>query len=197
MVAKIITLGPNECPAQYSTLPNFVNCTSHSKDFGKGLSPFLIGPVELYSGAPAYFARNVENSWQYSKCFKEHIDKDGLPTEEYFKWAKNGFIKEKAVRYPMGKGRKAEFAWWGRKLDYIESRKIIYIPAYANAVKNTDSFKKLKELYNKFDRLLLWCFDCYSMEGLTYKDIINNPNKSLGHGFVLAMLLEDFDFSEL
>jgi len=83
-----------------------VNVTSHSKDFGAGLSPFHLGPVELYDG---YVAKNVENAWQYAKGYSNHVE-NGNPTEEYFRWAKAGWENPRAVRYPMGRGAIPEYS---------------------------------------------------------------------------------------
>jgi hypothetical protein len=41
---------------------NVINTTSRSKDFGRGLSPFLVGPCNLYDG---YVSKNAENGWQF------------------------------------------------------------------------------------------------------------------------------------
>lgn len=73
-----------------------VNTTSRSKDWSRGLSPFFVGPVELYDGR---VAQNVENAWQFSKVYRkiysqQHIGPDGLPNEDYWKWAEAGWADE-------------------------------------------------------------------------------------------------------
>ena len=42
--------------------------------------------------------------------------------------------------------------------------------------------------------LYLWDFDGYNHKelGLTYDEVINNPDRKMGHAFVLGMLLEGF-----
>ena len=42
----------------------YINTTSKSNNWSKGLSPFFLGPCELYD---SYKALNVENAWQYNK----------------------------------------------------------------------------------------------------------------------------------
>lgn len=127
-----------------------VNTTSRSTEpWSAKLSPFFLGPISLYKD---YISHNVENAWQYSKVYKHHLDPNGEPTEEYFNWACSGWGKIRADRYPMGKGTKPEYSYWdGKKLGYIEARKKIYIPLYIRAVVHTDSYKKLKNLYEQGD----------------------------------------------
>jgi hypothetical protein len=173
-----------------------VNVTSHSHDFGVGLSPFHLGPVELYGG---FVAKNVENAWQYAKVYNCHL-KDGEPTEEYWAWAKRGWDNSYAVRYPMGRGAIPEYSLWdGRKLGYVEARKSIYYPLYEKAARDTSAFKKLKELYESlnadFRDLWLWDFDGFNHRELnmTLQDVIDRPERKMGHAFVLAGMLTGFE----
>jgi len=168
-----------------------INVTSHSTDFGKELSPFLLGPIDLYNG---YISKNMENAWQYSKVYRQHTDSTGEPTEEYFKWASYGWKSDWAHRYPMGKGNKPEYSWWkGKKMSYLEARKRIYCPLYASAIENTSALKKLKEMYSSGKDLWLWDFDGYDhiSKGMTYRDVINNDKRPMGHAFVIAMVIEN------
>ncbi len=167
-----------------------INTTSRSFDWSKGLSPFFCGPIDLYNG---YKSHNVENAWQYSKVYYNHIDEDDNPTADYFAWAQTGWNKIKADRYPMGKGVKPLFSYWnGEKLSYVEARKKIYIPLYAKAVKKTFAFKKLQEAYKTNENIYLRDFDAHNLTPGTfnYWDLWNNPDIKVGHGYVLAMLLE-------
>jgi hypothetical protein len=166
-----------------------INTTSRSDNWSKGLSPFFLGPVTLYD---SYVSKNVENAWQYSKLYEYYSD-DGEPGERYFKWAQEGWANIKAVRYPMGKGAKPLCSIWdGKKYSYIEARSKIYIPIYVTAVKETFAFKKLKEICEAEPLVYLWDFDGYDHKSvnLSYDQVINNPDMKMGHGFVLAMLLE-------
>jgi len=166
-----------------------VNTTSRSKNWSQGLSPFYLGPCDLYDG---YVAQNAENGWQYSKLYEYYSD-DGEPGERYFKWAQDGWNAKRAERYPMGRGAKPLYSYWaGKKLDYVSARKEIYIPLYSNAVRNTSAFKKLEELYKNSETLYLQDFDAHNMKpgSFTYDDIWNNPNLKFGHAYVLAMMLE-------
>lgn len=168
-----------------------INTTSRSDNWSRSLSPFFCGPCDLYNG---YKSLNVENGYQFAKVFSYYTDDNGDPSEDYFKWAKEGWNNPRAVRYPMGRDVFPLYSFWdGEKLDYVEARKKIYIPLYSAAVKKTQAFSKLKEIYeNSKTDLYLWCFDGYNHKyfGVDYDHVINNPNKKMGHSFVLAMLLE-------
>lgn len=169
-----------------------INTTSHSTNWSRGLSPFVLGPVNLYDG---YIAKNVENGWQYAKFFEYYAEEDGSIGERYFKWAKEGWDNSRAVRYPMGKGSVPLCSYWaGEKLNYIDARKKIYIPLYSAAVKKSAAFATLKTLADKGQDLYLWDFDGYNHKALnlTYEEVINDPKRTMGHGFVIAMLLEGY-----
>jgi hypothetical protein len=184
-----------------------INTTSRSTDFGKGLSPFFLGPVDLYDG---YVSQNMENGWQFSKVYGhlDHLDENDNPTPAYFEWAKKGWADTYAHRYPMGKGVKPLYSYWaGEKLDYVAARKKIYIPLYTNAVKKTKAFEQLWELYrdcvfNSIETLYLVDFDAHNLDpssvhnripggGFDYWKLWNNPHIKVGHAYVLAMLLDE------
>ena len=155
------------------------------------LSPFLLGPCKLYDN---YVSKNMENAWQYSKVYREHLapGRERVPSERYFKWAKAGWMNPKAVRYPFCKPKKPEYSWWdGEKFGYIEARKKIYGPLYAEKVIETQAFRNLQRLYDTSKELILLDYDAYDHHelGMDLSDVLNNPDRKMGHAFVLAMLL--------
>jgi hypothetical protein len=169
-----------------------INTTSRSTTWSRSLSPFFLGPVDLYNG---YQAQNVENAWQFSKVYEYHTDDHGDPDQSYFRWAHEGWADKRAHRYPMGKGVIPMYSYWdGDKLTYVEARKKIYIPLYSQAVKTTDAFDKLKKMHAEGQDLYLWDFDGYDHKfcNLTFEQVINDPNRKMGHAFVIAMLLENY-----
>ena len=179
--------GPRDKAPGYARV---VDVTTRSKDFGRRLSPMLLGPVNLPGGTSSL---NVENAWQYSKVYPIHADGDGNPTENYFKWARQGFNKKWADRYPMGKGARPLYSWWrGKKLGYIDARKEIYMPLYINAVARSDAWTQLVELFFQMEDLWLWDFDGYDhvKHGMTLTEVAECSTRKMGHGFVLAMLLQ-------
>lgn len=180
-------------PKDRAPLPEgaiFVNTTSRSLDWGRSFSPFLLGPCELYGG---HIAETMENAWQYTKVYKEHMDAFGEPTDDYWAWAANGWASRRAERYPMGKGAIPEYSLWnGRKLSYVEARKEIYVPLYYAAVVGTLAYAKLRELHESGVTVFLWDFDGYDHIKLDMSlvDVLNCPNRKMGHAFVLARMIE-------
>lgn len=170
-----------------------IDTTSRSKSWTKGLSPFIIQAGYLYGN---YYAKNVENAWQFSKVYPDFVDDNKNPTSEYFKWAEYGWKSNFAYRYPMGKGIKPLYSLWdGKKYDYINARKYIYIPLYSRGCVKTLAFKKLLELYKTTNKdIYLIDFDGYNHKDLnmTLTDVLNNNKKSLGHSFVIYDLLQKY-----
>lgn len=186
---KIKVIGPRDKEAlpDNSTL---VYVVSRANGWSRGLSPFFLGPCKLYDG---FIAKTVENAWQYCKVYKQHTDANGEPTQDYWKWAKQGWENPRAVRYPMGKDATPEYSLWdGQKLGYIEARKKIYVPLYSKAVRNTEAYKKLRELCNTEEEVFLWDFDGYRYDklGMTLIDVLNCAERKMGHAFVLKRMLE-------
>lgn len=168
-----------------------INTTSRSNNWSRGLSPFFLGPVPLYDGTHAL---NMENAWQYAKVYETQVDDQQNPTSQYFAWAREGWNKSRADRYPMGKGAKPLYSYWdGKKLSYVEARKAIYAPLYAQAVEKTVAYQNLQEAYRLAGELWLWDFDAYDHHklGMTYADVVNNEKRKMGHAFVLAMMLDN------
>ena len=170
-----------------------VNTTSKAADdWQRDLSPFHLGPCDLYDG---HESQNMENAWQYSKVYAKHAE-DRKPTEEYWEWAKEGWDNPRAVRYPMGRGARPLYSLWqGEELGYIDARKKIYAPLYAEAVQRTQGWNRLKGLYENEKLIVLRDYDgyYYASRNETLTDVLNNPSKKMGHAFVLAMLLHEDD----
>lgn len=184
-----------------------VNPTSRSRDeWSKALSPFFLGPIPLYgTNKPAH---NLENAWQYAKVYQEHArsakipdappEKQPPPSAAYFAWAKAGWDDVKPQRFPMGRGAIPLYSYWnGEQLGYVEARHKIYAPLYAAAVEKTDAWVRMKNLYEKAKRegrtLAIFDFDGHnSLECLgSYEQVFYNHQMKMGHGFVLAMMLEN------
>jgi len=167
-----------------------VDVTSNS-GFWSDLSPFLLN-------ASKYGALVFENLWQYSKVYKKFIMPiDGYPDASWHKWRDTGFANPRAVRYPMGKGAKPEYLLWeDEKLSYVEARKRVYAPIYAELVAQTGGYGVLQSLYESCladnEPLVLRDFDAYDhiAMGRSLRDVINDPDRKCGHGFVLAMMLQ-------
>ncbi len=173
---------PYDCPE--------VSTVSSSGASVRELSPFILGPIDTY--IPGIQSKNFENLWQFSKVYKEHV-KNGEPTWDWILWRNAGWLDKRAHRYPMGKGTIPLYSWWnGKKLGYIEARKRIYATLYAKYVAQTVCYSLLEELYKEHGEVTLKDYDAYDhiKMGISLVEVINNPDRKMGHAFVLAMLLE-------
>ena len=167
---------------------------SKSTSWSKGLSPFHLGPCELYDGK---ISLNMENAWQFSKVYPDCVEND-IITDKYWEWAEKGWADSKAHRYPAGKGAIPLFSYWdGERLSYVEARKKIYIPVYYRDVKDTEAFDYLQCKYDEYKRkdknLYLVDFDAYRHHelGMNFSEVVNCETRKMGHAFVLAMMLEE------
>ncbi len=164
-----------------------IDTTARSGIYSK-LSPFNLGPCKTYAGV----ARVFENLWQFSKVYQCHVDAFGFQNNDWYKWRARGWACRHAIRYPLGRNAKPLFAHWrAERLDYIQARKKIYAPEYAENVAKTDSYRRLERMYRGGLNILLLDFDAYDYQasGMTLVDVINNPQKKMGHAFVLVMML--------
>lgn len=180
-----------------------VEVDTTSRGSFKDLSPFYLGPINYE--CPHYGTLSClrfENLWQYCKVYTEHtvLIGDGRYTAEpqishlYYEWRNRGFLNSKAIRYPMGKGKKPLFSLWGtQRLDYINARLKIYIPNYVHLVRQTKSYALLYKWFHEENRnLVLRDFDgyAYAEQGMTLQDVVHNTQHSMGHAFILAMMLK-------
>jgi hypothetical protein len=168
-----------------------INTTSRSTNWTKGLSPFIIPAGHLYDN---FYAKNIENAWQFAKVYPEFVDENDNIKPEYFVWANKGWTSNFAYRYPMGRDAKPLFSYWdGKRLDYISARKQIYVPLYGKNLMKTKAFAKLLDIYrNATQDIYLVDFDGYNhiQKKMTIKDCIDDPKKKFGHSFVIWYCLE-------
>ena len=170
-----------------------INVTSRSTTWSRGLSPFIIEGGKVWTGD---YAKNVENLWQYSKVYACHVDDNGEPNQEWYKWAKYGWNIKGGVRYPMGRNAIPLYSYWNKKkYDYLEAKEKLYVKMYYRSVKVTDAYKRLEELYKECLKqgipLVMRDFDSYNHINLkmTPYDVLKNEKKKFGHGFVLLFML--------
>lgn len=154
------------------------------------LSPFNLGPVIVEPFKRQYHvSRNVENAWQFSKCYEEHDD--NLPGK-WLRWAKTGWDDNKAHRYPMGKGVKPLYSVHrGGRISYTDARSKIYGPAYTRSVITTNAFMSLHRANMRGVDIALLDYDGYRTDD-DFDTILNNPDKIMGHAFWLKRALEAY-----
>jgi hypothetical protein len=184
----VTVIPPGQAFFAHDDLRAVHDVTSHGGQF-RPLSPFLLGPVPLYGGM---WSRTMENAWQYAKVY----DGYGALDQRYWDWARAGWDNPRGVRYPMGRGARARFSLWaGEHLDYVSARRRVYAPLYAQAVR-FHQLSLLAELRRLawHGELVLIDFDAYDHRALGYswEDVMSDPGRKMGHGFVLAMMIEGY-----
>lgn len=156
--------------------------------------------------------------WDYIE--EVHVKNNEIQ-KEYFDWRETGFYNEYPVRYPVGFSSRGKCLFSltadGRKLNYIQARKEIYLKEYCHLVRKTKEFNDLKKLMEKGEKLLIIEPDGPHQESIGYymdkyevdrtfieKDtilvteknmniILNDQKHPFGHGYCLAIALLDLD----
>lgn len=166
----------------------------------RSLSPFFLIPrpaLSPFKGASREF-HCVENLWQFSKVYGSdlaHVDHEGQLTSAFRKWWERGAADESPRRYPAGKGRKPLFSVHGKlRLSYLAARKAIYVPQYANAIKDVDMFQFLRKEYRKGARILLLEYDARNIKNnLSFAELVDDPSFKMGHSYVLRESITNSD----
>lgn len=143
-------------------------------------------------------------------------DNKKVLTPEYIAWRNKGMNCPDPIRYPVGYDwrHKCLFSLKtidGEPLDYIESRKQIYLPLYVDLVKDHPQFKFLLDKLKRGENILIIEVDGPHQESLQYyKDrynvdddfiendtmlcnrdniniMLNNPKHPFGHGYCLGL----------
>lgn len=221
--------GANLRPRKYAKKEGYENIPviSLGKKPWKDLSPFFLGPIEKDN---EIVSTNVENYWQFHKVWEtvdkqnqkksgwkwakerhvELIDGEYKVLPDYWKWREKGLMFEKAVRRPNGRNIPLFSLFEGERLDLIESRKRIYIPAYKNLLRKHPTYLLLLNKLRNGEKLIIIDLDGPRLdlhpEG---RDVdIDKLNEWIGkekyddgryfpygHGYVVAMsLLEDLGY---
>jgi len=179
-----------------------------NKLYMKNLSPLLLGPVFDNEGNEYV---TFENLWQYNKVYPQldHWDFElKIPTEKWFLWRKRGMtllkngkgirtVPEVAKLKKTGNWKPIGMWYNNVLLDYIDARKCVYNPIYADKILQTPEFQALKNLAETTGVLII------ELDGppltifpdgilATKKNIckaINNEKYPFGHCYVVASLL--------
>lgn len=197
MTIKVLPMWDKSIPTLKQEGWTVISTVSHADGWNRELSPFVLGPCPVCNGTKV--SQNMENAWQYSKVYPEHVDHTGWPSRKWWRWAMDGWNNPRAVRYPMGNGARPLYSLWfdpdghPHRLKYVSARKIIYGPLYRNAVEHTPAYRMLKQIYQQKRNIVLLDFDAYDHAKLhmTLGNVLCNPMQKMGHAFVLAMMLTD------
>jgi hypothetical protein len=135
---------------------------------------------------------NFEAFWQSGKVF-----------EGVSQWKSKAYwrsLKEPKRRYPGSKGKKVLFAQWDEGiLDYVASRKKVYVPLYHEQMKDKEMALHWKEEVEKGIRIVVYDFDgprlkngsvtCVELTEELLIEKINDTSFPFGHGYVVAAFL--------
>lgn len=209
-----------------------IEVVSRSKTEYKALSPFVLKDSK---------GRIMENVWQFSKVYasvpkvnhskwtwpaETHLKSDKL-TKKYKRWRKKGMKSTKPVRFPVGRNyrNKCLYALKEKEdgtfdpedqLEYIVSRKQIYVPLYTELARQQPEYKKLLKIVKSGQNVSIVDFDGPHQDSLDYYTdkykvkntfitnnsmlatssnldiMLNDPKHPFGHGYCLALaLIED------
>ena len=140
---------------------------------------------------------NFEAYWQSGKVF------EGIDREKYVNWWKN--INSPKRRYPNSKGKKVLYSQWDdEKLDYISSRKKVYVPEYYNMIKNKQMLDYWRNELKKGKNITIFDFDgprdssrnpiCLELTLDVLKEKINDSLFPFGHGYIVGALILEYSF---
>lgn len=216
------------------SFPGFtrVICLTKSTKYGS-LGPYVMTDKK---------GRIIENVWQFSKVYPKvpkstqtysrydrkviwqhpaeiHVNEDGSLTDEYWAWRNKGMVCEDAVRYPVGFKSRHTCLYAlsednpSEELDYIQSRKRIYLPLYMKNVQHLPQFIELKQRVERGENLLIIEVDGPHEESMPYYQqkygieddfitkqtvlvthknmdlLLNDTKHPFGHGYCLGMAL--------
>ena len=145
--------------------------------------------TEIKDGYKGYW--NFESYWQSGKVYEE------IPIEKTKKWWRD--LKQPKRRFPNSKGKKvlhAEFDGNNKKMDYITSRKEVYVPEYFGLIKKKDRLKYWKNMLKNGHNLIIYDFDgprkldgtvtCLELTKELLIEKINDTRFPFGHGYIVA-----------
>ena len=151
---------------------------------------------EVKDGYKGFFC--FENYWQSGKVY------EGFDRVKFKKW----WMKQTKGkrRYPGSKGKKVLHAEFNEEeLDYVQSRKKVYVPEYFELMNATESLKKWKNIVEKGKSVVVYDFDgprenyepvCKEVTLEFLREKINDTRYPFGHGYIVAAALCGINCSE-
>ena len=177
-----------------------VNVTSSAKGVWRSLSPMILGPI-LFSSLSCPPTRDLElphsalyfeNLWQYSKVWEGDLADDGSLKHTFFSRRSSGFASEKARRrIPGCHGSKRTLCtyWDGQMLSYLQARALLYCPIYAELVRPTEGFSRLRDMVEDGMPIQLLGYDGYDVSDRSLYECFVDETRPFGHELVLASML--------
>jgi len=135
---------------------------------------------------------NFEAFWQSGKVFED------IPEEKVKAfWHK---VDEAKRRYPGSKGKKVLYARFehapDEKMDYVTSRKKVYVPRYFELMKDREMAVRWKKMVEEGKDIVLYDFDgprteeggvlCMEVTVDLLREKIEDVRHPFGHGYIVA-----------
>lgn len=169
---------------------NSIKINVTSAQAKKSMNRIAFSPMTMINGGYKGFW-NFESYWQSGKVY-EHVSQEITK-----KWWKE--LKIPKRRYPKSKGKKVlycKFDDYNENMDYITSRKKVYVPEYYNLIKNNKVLLYWKKLFNEGKNLTVYDFDgprginneplCIELTKELLIEKINYEKTPFGHGYIVA-----------
>lgn len=208
------------CPYYLRTDGNEINYNSGNVIFENFYQGSKIYPI-IFSNE-FYPHRNLQGNpkfllWKYTteRTLGDIIIKgDKINLELYKRWRDQLWSLNNAIRYPNGYNNRHSVMYSLifdkngniEKLDYLQSRKKLYVKEYIRLVRKTETYKKLLKLYLQGKNLCICEIDVpgkgkrghYESEDICkitsekLLNLLNDISEPFGHGLALCIaLLED------
>lgn len=187
--------------------PIKINVTSSQAKTSKNRVTF--SPMqEIIGGYKGYYC--FENYWQSGKVY------ENIPIITTKKWWKE--LEQPKRRYPNSKGKKVLYAVFDgynddnddddnsynlKKMDYITSRKKVYVPEYYNLIKDKELIGSWKVKLESGSNLVIYDFDgprlkdgsvsCVELNEDLLKEKINDPTVPFGHGYIVGATIANIN----
>jgi hypothetical protein len=169
------------CPDNALKL-NVTSCQSK-----KSIDRITFSPMNLkeYKGFACF-----ENYWQSGKVW-EHVEH-----ETTLRWWKKQTLPKR--RYPNSKSKSVLYAKWEhtKELNYIESRRLVYVPEYYNMIKSSERIKVWKEKIKNGNDVIVYDIDgprdkngnpiCLKLDLKLLRKKFLDTSYPFGHGYIVA-----------
>ena len=231
--------GPRKDPS-FDGFTNVVVLLKNTNEWGS-LSPFELRDekgiimenrwqsAKMYPSVPKRLVLNNETrEVAFEHPAEVHTDQYGNPNAKYYAWRKKVMECDYYLRYPAGFDNRHNCLCAlpekpdgsvdeNNRLDYIQSRKKIYVYEYCRLAKKEAKFNELENRLKAGENLLIIEVDGPHQESLGYykkrygvgddfiqgdtmlvtddniRIMLNDPKHPFGHGYCLAMALLDKD----
>lgn len=194
IVTKLLMMkDPEDHEGYLKVFPNYKH-QNRPGGFGcRSLSPKAMGPI-VHPQPDLPTAYNLENFWQFSKCFPEDVDEKGEPLESFFETQRAAFLDPKPHRHkPTATGNKPLYSVWRHKDGSLE--KFLYVPSrqiychyYEEFASKSPDFKQLQEWRAKGMNLQICGYDGYPVTQSLETHYLDG-SRPFGHEMVLYTML--------